>query len=218
MKYLALLIALGLSGCCATPVVYLQYGDNPGLADEVKQRLETRGVDVQLLESPLPYSTAKAELLIHPLLNGGDLLELVKQSLQEAGLADISVNDFNHSKHFYTPGHLGIYLPRQQTRLPVVMQTRDCGEIHATLERLSDTQVILEMAAQPQDISIQGTYVMTGDKGVLTLGEVRYAFTLMEIEVDTLFGLRPADLILLESGSPRRQAFDQCEFITVYGG
>ena len=52
----------------------------------------------------------------------------------------------------------------------------------------------------------------------MTLNHVNYDFTLTAIEVDTFFGLRPADVIRLESKQQNPQAFDQCEFITVYGG
>ncbi len=218
MKLCFIPVVLGLLNGCAAPVVYLQPGDSPELAEDVIQRLETKGLDVQLLESPLPYSIAAAELLIHPLLTGGDLLELVKDSLREEGLADIQVKDFSQSNHFYSSGHLGIYLPREQISLPVVMQTRECGDIRATLERLSDTQVLLEMVAEPEDIQIPGTYFMSGDTGTVTLADVSYGFTLTEIEVDTFFGLRPADVIRLESNKQNPQLFDQCEFITVYGG
>ena len=218
MKLCFIPVVLGLLNGCAAPVVYLQPGDSPELAEDVIQRLETKGLDVQLLESPLPYNIAAAELLIHPLLTGGDLLELVKDSLREEGLADIQVKDFSQSNHFYSSGHLGIYLPREQISLPVVMQTRECGDIRATLERLSDTRVVLEVVAEPEDMLVEGTYVMKGGQGTVTLNHVNYDFTLTAIEVDTFFGLRPADVIRLESNKQNPQAFDQCEFITVYGG
>lgn len=98
------------------------------------------------------------------------------------------------------------------------MQTRECGDIRATLERLNDTQVLLEIVADPEDIQMPGRYFMRGDTGTVTLAEVSYGFILTEIEVETFFGLRPADLIRLDSGSQSKQLFDRCEFITVYGG
>lgn len=113
----------------------------------------------------LDVENEKPLILYSPTFHNQAMLDDVMDALSELGYTDVDMKSFNLFKHRYTDNNLGIYLPVKYAQtLPPVMRTDACNNTYATIERVDNSKVIIEVETDGAPRTIHGDVRFESDR------------------------------------------------------
>ncbi len=176
------------------------------------------------VEQGIPDKYGDASLGVNPGFKDRTLLDKLKSIIYGVGYLQIDEYRWAEGSHYYSPGHVGLYLRSRVHeggyRMPPFLRTRKCQHGDATLQFLPDGRLVLEYEKDSDTLELarrSGQWKLIGSDLRVTFDDSRInqEFRLQRRQVETYLGMRPAD-VFTPNRAIEGMALLNCPYLIIY--
>lgn len=198
-RYIILLSFLVLNGC-ATNIHLTTHGYTNAKVVEITQLLKGHGFKVIKTDIAIPKSYPNNVIAMNPAHQKTTDIPLLQSLLAKSNIEPASEFRFGESRHYYSKGHLGLYLRHPDINpnavMPPYLQSIGCPTGYATLAFQPNQLLLLETEVRQNGKlelhTEKGHWSFDGNLLIITLDSKQQAkFIQSNITRSTQFGEKP---------------------------